>query len=188
MTDAEWQRWQQTFSRKEGVMPQIEKKLRRAQLGVVIAHLIVFGIALFEIGFGVMAIVRGPTTLQRLIGAWLIALMAVMGTLFITIMRRLYAGAGQTPDAWLSWMERRLEVSVRTGQLVRWGGVVACAVTTGFCLWAERQAPGDLADHAITAAVILFTLAMTWFMPVLVRRKVSKQRAQIRAWREALAE
>ena len=188
MTDAEWQRWQQTFSRKEGVMPQIEKRLRRERWGVVVAHVLFFGIALFEAGFGLLTVVRGPTTLQRLIGAWLIALMAVMATLFITIMRRLYASAGQTPDAWLSWMERRLEASVRAGQLARWGGLVTCLVTTGFCLWAEHGSPGSAQEHALAAGIILFTLAMTWFMPVLVQRKVAKQRAQLQAWRAALAE
>lgn len=187
MTDAEWQRWQQTFSRKEGVMPQIEKRLRRERLGVVLSHVIFFGIALFEVGFGLLTVMRGPTSLQRLIGVWLIALMAVMGTLFITLMRRLYAGAGQTPDAWLAWMERRIESSLRAGQLARWGGLVTCLVTAAFCLWADRAAPGSLQERALEAGFIGLTLGATWCMPLLVRRKVARERDQIAMWRKALA-
>lgn len=188
MSDSEWQQWQETFQRKEGVMPEIVQRVRRAKLLLVGSHLVFAAIAVFELAMGLHNVLHGGEPRLRLMGASIIAFISVMATLYVAAVAGLWKRERATPEALLGWMERTFEASDRAGQVARWGGVVACTLTALFVGDAHLRGRGSAVDLAIAALVIGLTFAFTWTMPLFVRRRLAKKRAQVEAWRKALGE
>lgn len=188
MTDAEWQRWQQTFRRKEGVMPQIVKQVRRARLGIAFGQALFAVIVLGETAFGIHGVVSGALASERLASAFVLAFVAAMSALFVANTRGMHRRVQQTPEALLGYMEQTFRTQERAGALARWGGVVVCTFTAGFVTWDYGHGRGTTADLALGLAVVAFTLGATWATPLFVRRKIAKKRAQVEAWKKELSE
>jgi len=186
MTDGEWQKWQQGFRKKADPMPEIARRIRRGQVLAVLSNIAFFAIALGECAYGIRQVVVGADPIQRIAGVAIVGLMCGMGALYVAFQRGALRGAQATPDAYLAWFDRRIEIGRRLGGLTRWAGVVACSITAALCTTALMQRGAPAREYVPMVAIVGFTLAATQWVPRFTRRRMDRRREKLLRWRGEL--
>jgi hypothetical protein len=125
------------------------------------------------------------------VGSFLIVFPLGVSAGFLALQRAAWKPIVQTPVGLLDYLQRRLQMSERAAELVRWAGLVASIFT--LCVvgetWLTAQAPPSheaVRKLVSGLATIGSTFAVTWTAPWWASKVMARRRRELARWREEL--